>query len=95
MRSFPSRFLHFSLAALTAACGGSGSSPTSPTLAPTVAATRTIGLSGSLTSGDVTVGQSREATLTVANTGTGPLTITGLASQGTGLTTHFSAVDHQ
>jgi len=46
-----------------------------PTASPS---TRIIGLAGNLTFGNVTVGQSANATLTITNSGNGPLTITGL-----------------
>jgi hypothetical protein len=75
------------------ACGGGGggsSSPTSPSPAPTVAATRIIAISGSLAFGDVVVGSSREATITISNTGTAALSFTGITATG-GLTTHSTA----
>lgn len=55
-----------------AGCGGSKSS--SPT-APTATSTRVISIDGSLAFGDVTIGQSKEMTIAVRNSGTGPLTL--------------------
>lgn len=78
MKSF-SLVLVAALAAGAVACGDDGpSNPTSPT--PTT--TRIIGVSGNLAFGDVPVGGSREATFTISNTGTGTLTVTGLATTG-------------
>lgn len=67
------------LVVLTVACGGDGSSsPTSPT--PTT--TRIIGVSGNLAFGEVPVGSSRDATLTISNTGTATLTVSGIGTTG-------------
>jgi hypothetical protein len=63
----------------TAACGSDGpSSPTSP--APTT--TRIIGVAGNLAFGDVPLGTLREATITISNTGSGMLTVTGISMTG-------------
>ena len=71
------RFFAILVCALTVvSCGSSSSSPTSPT--PPSSPTRIIGLAGNLTFGNVTVGQSANATLTITNSGNAPLTITGL-----------------
>jgi hypothetical protein len=67
------------LAMMAVACGDDGpSSPTSPT--PTPATTRIIALSGNLAFGEVAVGSSRDATLTIRNTGNAVLTITSLTA---------------
>lgn len=47
-------------------------------LAPGVAATRVIGVSGSLNFGDVAVGQSASQTFTITNTGNSTLTVTNM-----------------
>jgi hypothetical protein len=65
------------LICLTLACGGGKSS--SPT-APTATATRIIALEGSLAFGDVTVGQTKALDITVRNTGTGPMSVTGVTA---------------
>lgn len=65
---------------LVAGCGGGSGSPTSPTSTQTAAATRIIALSGALAFGDVAVGQTREATITISNTGTGTLTLGDLSA---------------
>lgn len=61
-----------------AGCGDDKSSPTSPT--PTT--TRIIGVSGNLAFGEVPVGTTRDATMTISNTGTATLTITGFTVTG-------------
>ncbi len=68
--------------------GGGGSSPTAPT-APT-ASTRVISVSGNLAFGDVLVGDSRNSTLTITNTGNAPMSVTGLNVSG-GLGPHLTA----
>jgi hypothetical protein len=69
------------LAMMAVACGDdSPSSPTSPT--PTPATTRIIALSGNLAFGDVPVGSSRDATLTISNIGNAVLTVTSLTAPG-------------
>ena len=75
------RFVAMVSAALlvgTAACGGGGSTPTSPT----ATATRVIGVSGNLAFGEVAIGTSRDATMTISNTGTAALNVTGISSSG-------------
>jgi hypothetical protein len=62
--------------ALVAACGGSNSSPVTPS--QSTAATRVISLSGNLTFGNVQVGASSDAPLVIQNTGTDPLTVTAV-----------------
>ena len=74
---------------MAVACGGS-KSPTTPTSPSTSNPTRVISLAGSLAFGDVTVGTTKESTLTVSNSGTAPLSFTGLTITG-GLGTHFAA----
>lgn len=75
MRIFPSTLCALAVAMGLTSCGGSNSTPTTPT----PAATRIIGLSGSLAFGNVTIGQSSTATLTITNSGTSTLTISGLS----------------
>lgn len=66
-------------------------SPTSPSPGGgSGTATRIIGLSGNLDFGEVAVGASRDATLTITNTGTAALSVTGLSVTG-GLGQHLSA----
>jgi hypothetical protein len=73
---------------LLAACGsspsstGSSSSPTGPSLPD---ATRIINVTGDMAFGDVNFGESPTRMLTIANSGTGVLTFTGItAVEGTG-----------
>ena len=69
------------LSMFVSACGGSSPSPTSPTVTPPATqTTRIIGLSGDLVFGDVAVGNTATRVLTIANTGTGILTVTGMSS---------------
>src|SRR5262245_13765548 len=62
---------------VVAGCGGS--SPTSPSPNPSTTPTRIIGISGTLEFGSVQVGQSKDLTFTIANSGNATLTITGLS----------------
>ena len=72
------------------ACGGGDSStPTSPSPAPSTP-TRVIGVSGNLSFGDVAVGSSRDASFTITNSGTSPLTVSGMSVSG-GLASLLSA----
>jgi hypothetical protein len=62
-----------------AACGSkSTSSPTTPT----ATATRVIGLSGNLAFGNVPVGSSTTATLTISNSGNAVLTVSAITASG-------------
>lgn len=74
------------LVAGSVACSG-GSSPTTPA---TPASTRVISLSGSLAFGSVTVGQSADRNLTIANSGNSPLTVTGITGP-TGLSANWTS----
>lgn len=65
------------LAVTAVKCGGDDS-PTSPTPPPSSTPTRIIALSGNLAYGDVAVGGSKDATLTISNSGNAALNITGL-----------------
>ncbi|HVZ19503.1 MAG TPA: hypothetical protein VG871_00495 [Vicinamibacterales bacterium] len=67
------------VALLAAACSSGGSSPSTPS-APSAssASTRVIGLSGSLAFGTVTIGQSAHATLTITNSGSQTLNVSGM-----------------
>lgn len=83
------------LAVTLSACSGAesptGPSPVAPaTPQSTAAATRIISVSGNLAFGDVPVGESREATMMVANSGTSPLTVSSLSVTG-GLAAHVTA----
>lgn len=82
MQTWPGRTVTAVLAALiTTACGGGSDSPTSPS--PTSSTpTRVIAVSGALAFGEVPVGGQREATFTIANTGTAALTVSGLSVSG-------------
>ncbi len=81
------------LALSLAACSG-GESPTGPspvTNAPQAAASsRAINVSGNLAFGEVTLGASRESTMTITNSGTAPLTVSSLTVTG-GLAAHVTA----
>jgi hypothetical protein len=66
------------IASMAIACGGGGSSPTSPSTPTTSAGTRVIGLSGIVALGNVTVGTSASATFTITNSGTAALTVSSL-----------------
>lgn len=74
---------------LVSACGGSNGTPTSPST-PVAAGTKIISISGTLAFGDVTLGSTKELTITVSNTGTATLSFTGITASG-GLTTHSAA----
>lgn len=58
-------------------CNGGDSSPTSPTPA-TSTTTRIIAIEGSLAFGDVTIGQSKDLVVTLRNSGTGVMTLSGI-----------------
>ena len=65
-------------AVFSTSCGGG--SPTAPTPTSQVQnLTRIIGLNGNMSFSNVVVGRSASATLTISNTGSGPLTVTGLS----------------
>lgn len=74
------RLIMLALASLGfAACGGqSDGSPT----APTATATRVIGLSGNLAFGNVQVGSSATAIITISNSGNAVLTVSGITASG-------------
>jgi hypothetical protein len=73
---------------LATACGGNGT-PSSPS-AP-AAPTRIIGLSGDVAFGDVILGRTVTATLTIANRGNAPLTVTGLTVPSRGYTASWTS----
>jgi hypothetical protein len=75
MRIFKSTVCALAVAMGLTSCGGGNSTPTTPT----PATTRIISLSGNLAFGNVTIGQSTAATLTITNSGTSTLTISGLS----------------
>lgn len=77
------------LAGVLAGCSGEGL-PTGPSEPPAPAATRIINVTGNLAFGDVQVGGSRTATMTISNSGNSPLTVRGLAVTG-GLGPHLTA----
>jgi hypothetical protein len=82
MQTWPRRTATAVLTALiTTACGGGSDSPTSPSPTPS-SPTRIVAVSGTLAFGEVPVGSQREATFTIANTGTAALTVTGLSVSG-------------
>jgi hypothetical protein len=85
------RLLPTLLLPVTIACGGGDSSPTGPSSTPAPSTpTRVIAVSGNLAFGDVAVGGSRDATFTIANTGTATLTVSGMSVSG-GLASYLSA----
>jgi Abnormal spindle-like microcephaly-assoc'd, ASPM-SPD-2-Hydin len=67
---------------------GSDNSPTTPS--STTSQTRIIGVIGNLTFGNVSVGSSATASLTITNSGTGPLAVTGMTITG-GLSSVFTS----
>lgn len=69
---------------LGAACGGDGGSPTAPsgTGGSGSTQTRIINVTGNLAFGDVNVGSSRDATITITNSGNATLTVSGLSVSG-------------
>jgi len=62
----------------TVACGGSNSSSGLPTAATPVAATRVISISGDLDFGQMIVGDVQTKIITIINSGTSTLTISGI-----------------
>jgi uncharacterized protein YkwD len=68
------------LALSAAACGKN--SPTAPTPAAPPSNTRVVSLSGSLAFGAVEIGKTRDLTLTIGNSGTGTLSVTGITCPG-------------
>ena len=84
MRSLWRCLLLVALAASASTCGKG--SPTAPTPASNSttgsAATRVVSLGGSLTFGAVEIGKTSELTLTIGNTGTGTLSVTGITVPG-------------
>ena len=83
------------LAASASTCGKG--SPTAPTPASNSttgsagsSATRVVSLGGSLTFGAVEIGKTSELTLTIGNTGTGTLSVTGITVPG-GYTPHWTS----
>jgi len=78
MRSICGALLLLALAA--AACGKD--SPTAPTPNPPPASTRVVSLSGSLAFGAVEIGKTSDLMLTIGNSGTGTLSVTGITSPG-------------
>lgn len=89
---FGRRALVLVAAATIAAAGcGKDNNPTGPSNTPTPPAqTRIIAVSGDLAFGQVEVGQSRDATFTIANTGNTALAVSGMTVSG-GLSTHIVA----
>lgn len=63
-------------------CGGGSDGPSTPTGPSPTATTRILALSGNLAFGEVQVGGSAERTMTVSNTGTAPLTVSGMTVSG-------------
>ena len=79
------RWIPIVLLLTLAACGGGGG-PTTPTVAPTSA----IALSGNLDFGNVLVGTSWNATLTISNSGNTALTVTSITGP-SGFTASFTS----
>ena len=80
MRSLSRVVLLGALAA--AACGKSSPAAPTPTSPSTSASTRVVSLSGSLAFGTVEIGKTSDLTLTISNTGTGALSVTGITGPG-------------
>jgi uncharacterized protein YkwD len=76
------RYIALFVALAAFAC--KGTSPTAPTSVapPSVTATRIVSVAANLAFGAVEVGRSAELTITIGNTGTSTLTITGIAVPG-------------
>lgn len=70
----------------SAGCSGGGS----PTTPPPPASTRVVSLSGTLAFGSVTVGQTADRNLTIANTGNSTLTVTGITGP-SGLSSNWTS----
>ncbi len=70
------------LTVLMTACGGGSSSPTAPSTPAPPATTRIVGVSGNLNFGDVPVGATRDAVMTITNSGNAVLTVTSLSTTG-------------
>lgn len=69
----------FALGVFVVACSGSSPSPTTPSTTPSPSPmTRVVALSGNLAFGDVAAGSTATSVLTIANTGTATLTVTGM-----------------
>ena len=66
------------LLVFAAACGSNSSTPTTPTPPTAPTPTRVISVAGDLNFGQVTVGDSQTRFITIGNSGTAALTITGL-----------------
>ena len=80
----PRHFLALLPLVIACGCGGGspvGPSPTPPSPTPPAPTpeTRVVGLSGSLAFGNVQVGKTATATLTISNSGTGALTVNGIS----------------
>lgn len=74
------------LCLLSVSCGSSPPAPSqNTTTTTTIPATRIIGLSGTLTFGDVLVGSSADATFTITNSGNSNLTVSSLGGSAAGL----------
>ncbi len=87
--NLPRAVIVLALLALVGGCSKSNntSSPTGPSSSTP---SRVIALSGNLAFGSVNVGSSRESTLSITNSGTQPLTVTGMTVTG-GLSDHTRA----
>ncbi|MCC7176946.1 MAG: choice-of-anchor D domain-containing protein [Acidobacteria bacterium] len=83
------RCLPLLLLPLAIACGGGESSPTAPSATPP-ATTRIIAITGSLAFGEVAVGNQRDLSITISNSGNATLTVTGMSVTG-GLSAHTTA----
>jgi uncharacterized protein YkwD len=65
-----------------AACGKSTPTAPTPTSTSTSTSTRVVSLSGSLAFGTVDIGKTSDLTLTIGNSGTGTLSVTGITGPG-------------
>lgn len=72
------------------ACSKGGDAPSTPTGPSPTASTRILGLTGTLAFGDVAVGSSAERTVTITNSGTAPLVVSGMTVSG-GLSSMLTA----
>lgn len=77
------------VALVATACKGTGPTAPSPVAPPSVTATRVMSVAGSVAFGAVEIGKTAEQTVTIANSGTSTLTVTGIAVPG-GYTTTWA-----
>jgi uncharacterized protein YkwD len=80
MRS--ARYVALFVALVATACKGTGPTAPSPVAPPAATATRVMSVGGSVAFGSVEIGKTAEQTVTIGNSGTSTLTVTGVAAPG-------------